>query len=146
MNADAYRRVLIVEDDDDLRGMLDSTLRQRGLTVDVAAGGREAISLLTENSYAVILLDLLMPQPDGFAVLRAIESGSVHAPPVVLVLTGADRSVTDRLDPQRIHGIIRKPFDSDELTSLIVACSEIRSRGSFGMMAVAVISSAHLLM
>lgn len=142
MSSDPHRRVLIVEDDAEVREMLGSMLRQRALSVDAAAGGREAIDLLRENLYNVIILDLLMPQPDGFAVLRALDSGSVPTPPVVLVLTGADRSVTDQLDSQRIHGIVRKPFDPDELTSLVVACSEIRSRGSLGTMAVAMISGA----
>ena len=125
--------------------MLTFLLRQRGLLVDAAGGGREAIDLLTENMYSVILLDLLMPQPDGFAVLDTLGSGSVQTPPVVLVLSGADRAITDQLDSQRIHGIVRKPFDQEELASLVVACAEIRSRGSFGMMAVAVISGARFL-
>ena len=119
--------------------MLAYLLGQRELAVDVAAGGREAIDLLAENTYSVILLDLLMPEPDGFAVLDSVGSA------VVLVVTGADRSITDQLDSERIHGVVRKPFDHEELASLVVACSEIRSRGSFGMMAVAVISGARFL-
>jgi DNA-binding response OmpR family regulator len=144
MTADLHRRVLVVEDDSSVSGLLNSVLRQRGLTVDVADGGAEAIAHLSENSYAVILLDLLMPQPDGFAVLQAIKNGTVQAPPVVLVITGADRSLVEKLDPRSIHGVVRKPFDAEELASLVVACSEIRSKGSMGMMAVAMISSARL--
>lgn len=145
MSADPQKRVLVVEDDDDLRGMLASLLRQRPLTVDVASGGAEAIRLLATNQYAVILLDLLMPEPDGFAVLRAFDDKSVAVPPVVLVVTGAGRSVLDGLDSDRIHGIVRKPFDPDELALLVMACADIRSRGNYGMMAVAMLSSARLL-
>ncbi|HUP63487.1 MAG TPA: response regulator [Thermoanaerobaculia bacterium] len=141
----AHKRVLVLEDDRDVRELLGSMLRHRGLTVDEASGGREALDLLGENGYSVILLDLLMPQPDGFAVLRAIEERPPSQTPVVLVLTAADRSLLDQLDSDRIHGIVRKPFDPEEVASLVVACSEIRSRGSFGMMAVAVMSGARFI-
>ncbi len=57
--------------------------------------------------------------------------------PVVLVVTGADRRALAQLDAQRIHGIVRKPFDSEELASLVVACAEIRSRLNLGTMAIA---------
>lgn len=137
---ESHKRILIVEDDREVREMLAAVLRQRGLVVDEAHGGQQAIDLCAEHTYAVILLDLLMPQPDGFAVLDSLDGRCAGS--VVLVLTGADRSVVERLDAQRIHGVVRKPFDPDELASLVVACSEIRSRGSFGMMAVAMISGA----
>ena len=145
MSVDSHRRVLIVEDDREIREMLGRLLRQRGLTVDEAPGGQKAIDLIAEHHYSVVLLDLLMPQPDGFAVLESLDGRSPQALPVVLVLSGAERPVLDSLDSQRIHGIIRKPFDGDELASLVVACAEVRSRGSFGMMAMAMISSTRLI-
>ncbi|HEX6177688.1 MAG TPA: response regulator, partial [Thermoanaerobaculia bacterium] len=125
--AGLQKRILIVEDDGEVRAMIGSALRQRGLTVDEAPGGQEAIDLVRENRYAVILLDLLMPHPDGFAVLDELDSP--QSLPVVLVVIGADRSVIDQLDSQRIHGVVRKPFDPDDLAALVVACSEIRARG-----------------
>ena len=137
---DSHKRILIVEDDIEVRTMISSVLRQRGLAVDEASGGQEAIDLVRAKRYAVILLDLLMPQPNGFDVLDELESP--QTPPVVLVVTGADRSVIDQLDSERIHGIVRKPFDPDDLAALVVACAEIRSRGNFRMMAMAVISGA----
>lgn len=145
MSAGLQKRVLVVEDDDDLRGMVSALLRQRLLAVDAAAGGAEAIALLGANQYSVILLDLLMPEPDGFAVLRAFDDKTISVPPVVLVVTGADQNVVDRLDSDRIHGIVRKPFDPDELALLVMACADIRSRSNFGMMAVAMLSGARLL-
>ncbi|HEY3056078.1 MAG TPA: response regulator [Thermoanaerobaculia bacterium] len=146
MPNETYRRILVVDDDDDVRRILSSALTTSGLTVDTAGGGKEAIDLLRENSYAVVLLDLLMPGVDGFSVIDAMRAESMQSPPVVLVITGADRSVVDRLDPQRIHGVVRKPFEPEELASLVLACSEIKSRGTFGTMAIAtMISGAPLL-
>lgn len=145
MSLDSHRRVLVVDDDRNSREVLGSLLRQRGLTVDEAAGGQEAIDFLAAHHYAVVLLDLVMPQPDGFAVLQSLDDGQPQPAPVVLVLSGAERSLLDRLDSQSIHGIVRKPFDADELASVVVACSDVRSRGSIGMMAVAMLSSARLI-
>ena len=128
------RRVLVVDDDATIRALLGSVLRRRDLEVDEAADGAEALDLLRQNSYAVVLLDLLMPNVDGFGVLD--ELGSAISTPVVLVITGADRSLIKQLDPQRIHGVVRKPFDSEDLADVVVACAEIRSRRPFEAMAI----------
>ena len=125
--------------------MLGDVLRQRSLVVDETGDGAEAIELLKQNRYAVILLDLLMPVTDGFQVLEAMASDELHSPPVVLVVTAADRSVTDRLDARYIHGIVRKPFDAAEVASIVETCSEIKFRGSLEAMALAMISGAPLL-
>jgi len=138
---DQHKRVLIVDDDPDVRKLIASALTPHGLIVDSAGDGEEALGYLRENAYAVILLDLLMPKLDGFGVLAAMKADGMQSPPVVLVVTGADRAVVERLDAQRIHGIVRKPFDIDDLATLIVACSEIKARGSFGTMAIATLVS-----
>lgn len=145
MPPDHHKRVLVVDDDYEIRSMLGKVLRARSLVVDEAENGSDAVDLLRENRYAVILLDLMMPVADGFSVLSAMQTEGVSTPPVVLVITGADPSVTDNLDAQHIHGIVRKPFDPDDLASLVVACSEIRSRNSLGTMALAMMSGAPLL-
>lgn len=141
----AEKRILIVEDEQDVRVGLAERLRARGLVVDEAEGGRTAMDLMGAEHYAVILVDLLMPQPDGFALLEALSSGQLKKPSVVLVTTGADLSVLERLDPDRIHGVVRKPFDTEELADLVNACAEIRSRTNVKMIAVAVMSTAALL-
>jgi len=73
---------------------------------------------------------------DGFAVLdRMGEEG--RSLPVVLVVTGADRDAISQLDSQRIQGIVCKPFDSEELAELVVACAEIKGRLKLETMAIA---------
>ena len=104
------RRVLVVDDDATIRALLGSILRRRDLEVDEAADGQEALDLLRQNSYAVVLLDLLMPNVDGFGVLD--EFGSAISTPVVLVITGADRSLIKQLDPQTRE--VRTLFGSGE--------------------------------
>jgi CheY-like chemotaxis protein len=124
MTTEHHRRVLVVDDDPDVRTMVVTALRQRFLHVDEAADGRQAINLLGQNRYAVILLDLLMPDVDGFTVIEAIDQKAY--PPIILVVTGADRRVVDRLDPRRAHGIVKKPFDPYEVADVVSACADIR--------------------
>ena len=131
------RRILIVDDDEQTRVILRTALRQKGLEADEAEDGRRAIELLTENVYAVVLLDLVMPDLDGFAVLEAISRTHATQPPVVLVVSGAPRSVIEGIDARTIHGIVRKPFDPMEVSAVAAACVEIRGRSSFETMALA---------
>jgi DNA-binding response OmpR family regulator len=131
------KRILVVDDDAEIRGLLTQVLQRHELVVDAAGDGAAAMDLLRQYQYAVVLVDLMMPEIDGFALLDQIGGGEVVSPPVVLVITAADRATLDRLDAQRIHGIVRKPFDPDEIARLVVACAEIKSRGPFGAMALA---------
>lgn len=136
MNADQQKRVLVVDDDAVTRELLVTALAKYSLTVDVACDGREALALIKEHRYAVILLDLLMPVLDGFGVIDGLES-DLASPPVVLVLTGADRREIAHLNPRRVHGIIKKPFDRDEVAAVVVSCAEIRGRKALDTMAIA---------
>jgi DNA-binding response OmpR family regulator len=126
MAPEQQKRVLVVDDDADVRQVLLSSLRHRSVIVDEAADGDEALDMLGQNKYAVILLDLLMPKLDGFAVLEAMQKQALQSRSVVLILTGADRGIVDRLDAPLVHGIVRKPFDVQELVALVVACVEIQ--------------------
>ncbi len=140
-----HRRVLIVDDDTDVRHILATALRQKSLTIDEAVDGRQALELLRENTYSVVLLDLMMPVVDGLTVLNAIKT-DLPNPPIVLVVTGASREMIERIDTERVHGVVRKPFDPLEVASIVAACAEVRSRGPFETMAIAtVISSGALI-
>src|SRR5438045_3840071 len=108
MMIDPTRRVLVVDDDKDVRDILFSVLQTRGIHADSAANGREALDLVAQHPYVVVVLDLMMPEVDGFGVLDALRTSG--AMPVVLVVTAADHALTDRLDPSLSHGLIRKPF------------------------------------
>jgi DNA-binding response OmpR family regulator len=140
---DQHRRVLVIDDEPSVRRLLAVALRKRSLVVDEASDGAEAIALLAENRYSVVLLDLLMPKVDGFGVIDAIGDG---ANPIVLVLSGADRRVLDQVDSRKVHGIVRKPFDPLEIADVVSAIAEIRGRSTFEAMAfVAVMVGAPLI-
>lgn len=136
MTIEQHQRVLVVDDDPEVRHILIQALRRKSLVIDEADNGRGAIELLREHAYSVVLLDILMPDVNGFDVLDAIDAEALNAP-VVLVVSGADRNLLDRLDSQRIHGIVRKPFDPVEIAAVVAACVEIRSNRGFETMAIA---------
>jgi CheY-like chemotaxis protein len=132
---DPTKRVLIVDDDKDVRDILSSVLQQRGIHADCATNGREALDLIAQHPYVVVVLDLMMPEVDGFTVLETLQAAGTM--PVVLVVTAADQGLIDRLDASLIHGLIRKPFEPVEIADVIAACADIRSRSAFETMAIA---------
>jgi len=112
-------RVLIVEDDESIRGMLLTTLRREPLQVDSADDGEDALHLTAIHDYAVILLDLMMPRVDGFAFLEQFHSDARDSVPVIFVVTAFDDLVFDRIPAHQAHAIIRKPFDVLRLANTI---------------------------
>ncbi len=89
--------VLIVEDDADARNMMRQAIEKLGLMVGEASNGRQALSWLTENSApAVILLDLMMPEMDGFEVLDELAANADWCEIPVIVITAKELSASER--------------------------------------------------
>jgi two-component system OmpR family response regulator len=113
-------RLLIVEDDAKLLRALARGLRNEGYTVDVAQDGEEALSRATDTEYDAVVLDLMLPGLDGFAVCESLRSRERWMP--VLMLT-ARTSVGDRirgLDAGADDYLV-KPFDFGELLARLRA-------------------------
>lgn len=124
------RTVLVIDDDQALRGLFTTLLTRKGFAVDTATDGRVAYDQLQRHTYSVILLDLMMPDINGFELLDRLRRDSPTLLDRVIVLTGASQRSIETLDTSRIWGLIRKPFDIDQLVSSAVACSEgRRNRG-----------------
>lgn len=115
--------VLVVDDDPGLQGLFLTLLGRDGFTVECAADGRIAFDYLRRASYSVILLDLMMPDVNGFELLLRIERESPALLPRVIVMTGAAQRILETLDISRVWGLIRKPFDIDELLRSVRACA-----------------------
>lgn len=115
-------RILVVEDDQQLAASLHRGLEEAGMAVDAAGDGEAAISLATAAPYDVIVLDVMLPGPDGFAIARVLRERRVRSP--ILMLTGRT-AVEDR-----VHGLeagaddyLGKPFALRELVARIKALS-----------------------
>jgi two-component system nitrogen regulation response regulator GlnG len=124
----AVRQVIVVDDDPALRTLFIAILERKGFTVDVAPDGRAAYDRISRNAYAVILLDLMMPDVNGFELLERLARQCPSLLSRVIVMTGASRRVVQTLNTAAIWGLIRKPFDIDELVNAVVACSDGRPR------------------
>jgi len=116
--------VLVVDDDQALRGLFTTLLSKNGFAVDTVADGRAAFDQIHRNNYSVILLDLMMPEVSGFELLERLQRDSPSLLEKVIVMTGASQRAVKDLDTSRIWGLIRKPFDIDNLVSSTVACAK----------------------
>ncbi|HEX9500176.1 MAG TPA: response regulator [Thermoanaerobaculia bacterium] len=116
--------VLVVDDDQALRGLFTTLLGKNGFAVDTAADGRIAFDQIHLHNYSVILLDLMMPDVNGFELLDWLERDSPSLLQKVIVMTRASQRAIQNLDTSRVWGLIRKPFDIDNLVSSTLACAE----------------------
>ena len=113
-------RLLIAEDDEKLSAALARGLRGEGYAVDVAGTGEDALHHARVYDYDVVILDIMIPKPDGIAVCRTLREEEKWAP--VLMLTARD-GVNDRirgLDAGADDYLV-KPFDFGELVARIRA-------------------------
>ncbi len=113
-------RALVVEDGSKMAALLRRGLQEEGFAVDVAANGEDGSWLGAENDYDVILLDVMLPDVDGFEVCRRLRAGDRWAP--ILMLTARDGV------QERVAGLdagaddyLTKPFSFDELFARVRA-------------------------
>jgi CheY-like chemotaxis protein len=116
-------RVLLADDDQAIRQLVTTILRREQLEVDAVVDGLEAIEQLKQHEYAVILLDLMMPRADGFAVIDYLARHPPLFKPIVLVITAYADQKFKRVDPDIVAGVIRKPFEVSEIGTLVRLCA-----------------------
>ncbi len=111
----AVRRILVVDDEPMVREVLVSYLKRDGYSVDEAADGQRALALAAGNKPDLIVLDVMLPEVDGFAVLTRIRQTS--SVPVILLTARSDES--DRIVGLELGAddYVVKPF-SPERSSL----------------------------
>jgi two-component system OmpR family response regulator len=113
-------RVLIVEDEVKLAGIIRRGMREHGLRADVATSGEDALWMAGATEYGAIVLDVMLPGIDGFETCRRLRADGVWAP--VLMLTARD-AIEDRiagLDGGADDYLV-KPFSFDELLARLRA-------------------------
>ena len=106
--------VLVVEDDRKTAGFLNKGLTENGFEVEVASTGEEAIELVLAREFDVVILDILIPAPDGWSVLKRMRKNGRNTP--VLFLTALD-SVEERVRGLELGAddYLVKPFAFSEL-------------------------------
>jgi two-component system chemotaxis response regulator CheY len=123
--------VLLV-DDNEATAALITALLQREFNVQTATDGYAAIEQLKTRQYAAILLDLRMPQMDGFGVLDHLREHSPETIRRVLIVSAAlGAREVDRLQGYDVCGVIRKPFEVEVLLDAVKTCAGTYG-GGFG--------------
>jgi len=112
--------ILLVDDEDNLRSMLEAALRHSGYEVHPASSGRAALDAVDVVRPALIVLDVMLPDLDGFAVCQRLRSNGDRTP--VLFLTARD-STEDKVRGLTLGGddYLVKPFSLEELVARIDA-------------------------
>lgn len=110
--------ILVVDDNFVNREVASEVLEQEGATVSVAEDGSEAMRLVTEQSYDLILLDLFMPGVDGFQVGKQLRADDETRSIPIIVLSAADQDNLDRAHKEfSPEAIVTKPIDLTELAN-----------------------------
>ena len=115
-------RALVVEDDDPIRTMLAKVVERQNLDVDVAREGAEAIDRIDDGNYNVVLLDLMMPRVDGFAVLRHMKDRHPEQLACTIIASAIPESEVLRRFDVPVYRIHAKPFDLQALIDDIHNC------------------------
>jgi two-component system OmpR family response regulator len=113
-------RVLIVDDEPNIRDLLATSLRFAGFDIQTAANGTAAVAAVTESEPDIILLDVMLPDMNGFSVTKKLRSAGIQAP--ILFLTARDE-VEDKITGLTVGGddYLTKPFSLDEVVARIQA-------------------------
>lgn len=122
-------RILLTEDEKDLNYIIVQKLTADGYSVDCCFDGEEAIDIISYTDFDAIILDIMMPKADGFAVLDALRSMNKMTP--VIFLTARD-SVSDRVKglDRGANDYLVKPFSFEELSARL----RVMTRTSYGVM------------
>jgi len=113
-------RILVVDDQPDLAELIKTVLGEEGYNVSVCTDGREAISRIEQEKPAAVILDVMMPETDGFEVLRQLRTNPAGQRLPVILMSGAWR----RNEKQRQIGttleiaptiVLPKPFELVDL-------------------------------
>lgn len=108
------KRILIVDDDDEIRELLEFDIAQSGYFVDTASDGKEGLTKVLNNSYDLVILDVMMPKMNGFDVCKNIRQAKLSIPILMLTAKGTIDDKTDGFESGADDYLV-KPFDIQEV-------------------------------
>ena len=114
------RKILVIEDDKETAAYLAQGLGEEGFETDTVASGRDGLFLATSGDYSLIILDRMLPELDGLAVMRAMRAAKIETPVLILSALG---TLDDRIKGLREGGddYLVKPFAFSELLARLDA-------------------------
>lgn len=123
-------RILVIEDNARLAGLVKQALEEQGYTADITGSGREGEELAAQNRYDVIVLDLMLPDHDGVQACRELRRRGVATPVLMLTALGSTDNKVSGLEAGA-DDYLTKPFDFEELIARLRALLR-RSQSSEG--------------
>jgi putative two-component system response regulator len=114
------KRILVVDDDENILSLEKTILEGKGFQVTRASGGAEALSLLQAGSFDLVLLDVMMPEVDGFTVCRKIKEDPrlKDLPVIFLTAKGGGDALAQGFESGAIM-YINKPFTANKLLTIV---------------------------
>ena len=113
-------RIMAVDDEEDTRLLVSACLEQAGFEVELASGGKEALSRVGEFRPDLMLLDIAMPEMDGFEVCRRLRAVPATANlPVILLTAKSSQEYVKKAVALKINGYVVKPFEPKALLDRI---------------------------
>ncbi len=114
------KRILIVDDDEMVRIALNELLRPEGYEVIIVSGGKEAIKKIDESSYDLLMLDIIMPEMDGFELCRKIRERENYRETPIVFLTAKSRE-EDKAEGLEAGAnlFLSKPISPDKLLEIV---------------------------
>ena len=126
MTDGSRHRLLIVDDDPPIRQLLHRIAVRAGFDAEMAKDGAEAMEKLASSSFAIVIVDLMMPRVSGFELVQHIQS--LQPRPTIIIATAMTTTDLTRLDDSMVRRVLRKPFDIDAVAkALVETASEIAS-------------------
>lgn len=116
------KKILVVDDEVDITTILQASLqRMEGVTVTIAHSGKQALALTAEHSYDLIILDFMMPEMDGPAVLKALRAQCGNDLRVAFLTARAMKADREALLALDVLDVLIKPFNPLELNEKVAA-------------------------
>ena len=114
------KRILVVDDDENILNLEKTILEQKGFDVIGAAGGAEALTLLGQRTFDLVLLDVMMPEVDGFTVCRKIKEDPrlKDVPVIFLTAKGGGEALAEGFE-SGAGMYINKPFTANKLLTIV---------------------------
>lgn len=116
------RRALVCEDDSAIRALVTTLLKREGFAVDAAEDGQSGIEMMKDDCYDVLVLDLMMPRKDGFAVVDELRDRCPSNLKRVIIMTAATEAIRGELRVP-VCTILPKPFDIGKLADAVRQCA-----------------------
>lgn len=115
-------KILVVDDDPDLRDIYDETFTEAGYQVDLACDGQEGLDKIFKGGYDLILLDIMMPKIDGLTVLKKIKTSGITLPPHTIVMLSQlneENIIKQALDLGAKEYLVKSDYTPDQVLKKI---------------------------